>query len=188
VNQSFEILHSLGTRDLRRYIRALDSREIDGRFASSYFSYPGTERADDDLVFLADRSKEDWARFSAQAEFLRFAAGDLIIRAGEDDRALYIVVAGTLEVLLPTGRGDFRRYGMIESKSVTGEIAFLDGRPRAATIRAVTDADLLRLTFESYEILAARYPELGRAILLDLGRILAARLRQANEVITRTGE
>jgi len=64
-------------------------------------------------------------------------------------------------------------------------MAFLDGRPRAATIRALTDGDLLRLSFESFEILSARHPELGRAILLDLGRILAARLRQANDVIAR---
>ena len=69
--------------------------------------------------------------------------------------------------------------------SVTGEMAFLDGRPRAATIRALTDGDLLRLSFEAFEALSARHPELGRAILLDLGRILAARLRQANEVIAR---
>ncbi len=67
-------------------------------------------------------------------------------------------------------------------------MAFLDGRPRAATIRALTDGELLRLSFESYEVLAARYAELGRAILLDLGRILAARLRQANEVIARVSD
>jgi CRP/FNR family transcriptional regulator, cyclic AMP receptor protein len=95
-------------------------------------------------------------------------------------------VAGKLEVLLPTERGEFRRYSLIEPKSVTGEVAFVDGRPRTATVRAVTDGDLLRLSFESYEVLAARYPELGRAILLDLGRILAAKLRQASEVIAGT--
>ena len=162
-------------------------QELHSRF-SGYFAYPCTEAARDDFVFLPDRSKEDWARLLDHSEMLRFRTGDLIIRAGEEDRALYIVVDGTLEILLYNERGDEHRYGTIEPRSVTGEIAFLDGRPRTATIRALTDGDLMRISFESYEALAARYPELGRAILLDLGRILAARLRHANEVIARVSD
>ena len=38
---------------------------------------------------------------------------------------------------------------------------------------------MLRLSFEGFEALAARNPSLGRDILLDLGRILSARLRAA---------
>ena len=162
----------------------LSRQELQGRF-SSYFAYPGTDAERDDLVFLQDRGEEDWARVLDHSEVLRFRAGDLIIRAGEEDRSLYIIVEGTLEILLLDQRGQEQRYGTIESKSVTGEVAFLDGRPRAATIRATTDGDMLRLSFDAYETLAARHPELGRAILLDLGRILATRLRQANEVIAR---
>lgn len=168
----------------RATVRFLDRQELQGRF-SSYFAYPGTDAARDDLVFLQDRGEDDWARLLDHSELLRFRAGDLIIRAGEEDRALYIIVDGTLEILLVDQRGQEQHYGTIEPKSVTGEIAFLDGRPRAATIRATTDGDMLRLSFEAYETLAARHPELGRAILLDLGRILAVRLRQANEVIAR---
>jgi len=137
---------------------------------------------------LPDRSKEDWERLLAHSEILRFSPGDLVISAGEEDRALYIVVAGTLEIVLYDDRGEEHRFGTIGPRSVTGEMAFLDGRPRAATIRALTDADLMRVSFESYEALAARHPELGRAILLDLGRILAARLRRANEVIAHVSD
>lgn len=167
-----------------RYLRGLASEVPPSRF-SEYFAYPGTEAARDDFVFLPDRSKDDWARLIGHGELLRFSAGDLVIRAGDEDRALSIVIDGTLEILLPNARGEQHRYGTIDPRSVIGEMAFLDGRPRAATIRALTDGDLLRLSFESFEVLSARHPELGRAILLDLGRILAARLRQANDVIAR---
>jgi CRP/FNR family cyclic AMP-dependent transcriptional regulator len=160
--------------------------ELQGRF-SSYFAYPGTDAASDDFVFLQQRSEEDWARLLDHCELLRFRAGDVIIRAGEQDRSLYIIVDGKLEVLLVDGRGVEQQYGTVEPKSVTGEMAFLDGRSRAATIRALSDGEMLRLSFDAYETLAARFPELGRAILLDLGRILAVRLRQANEVIARRG-
>ena len=170
-----------------RYSRGLRPEERPSRFAS-YFAYPGTEAARDDFVFLPDRGEEDWARLLDHSEVLRFRAGDDVIRAGETDRALYIIVEGTLEILLLDDRGDERRYGTITQHSVTGEMSFLDGRPRGATIRALTEGEVIRISFDSYESLAARYPELGRAILLDLGRILAARLRRANEVIARVSD
>ena len=170
---------SFGNRDT---VKLLRREELQGRF-SNYFAYPGTDAATDELVFLQHRSEEDWTRLLDHCELLRFRAGDLVIRVGEDDRSLYTIVEGTLEILLVDARGVEQHYGTVEPKSVTGEMAFLDGRPRAATIRALSDGDMLRLSFDSYERLAARFPELGRAILLDLGRILAVRLRQANEVI-----
>jgi CRP-like cAMP-binding protein len=155
-----------------------------GRFAA-FFSYPaeGAEERDP-LVFLGDRPEDDWSRLLGHTEVRRFSAGETMISAGEVDRALYIVAEGRLEILLPGVDGDIN-FGSIGPGSVVGEIAFLDAGPRSATIRAVSDGELLRLSFEAYEVLAARYPDLGRAILLDLGRILAARLRETNEALAR---
>ena len=39
--------------------------------------------------------------------------------------------------------------------------------------------ELYRLDFDAFESLAAQLPRLGRAILLDMGRVLALRLRIA---------
>ena len=152
---------------------------------SRYFDYtdPGGERRGD-LVFLADLPDEGWHKLLSYTNTVRFPAGGIVIRAGESDRALYIVTAGTLEVLAPApnGRGE-QRVTTIDSGSVLGEVSFFDGRPRSASIRAVTDSELLRLSTERFEILAAREPALARAMLFDLGRILAARLRQTAEMM-----
>jgi len=152
---------------------------------SSFFAYPtDAGEAGDELVFLRDRSEEDWERVLAHAEAVRFSAGDVLVSAGELDRTLYVLASGRLEVLLP-GEGDDIRIGTIEPRSVAGEIAFVDGRPRSATLRALTDGEVFELQFDAFETLAARYPELGRAILLDLARILAGRLRLMNEALGR---
>jgi CRP-like cAMP-binding protein len=151
----------------------------------SFFAYPTeSPTVSRELVFLPDLDEEGWRRIMAHTERLRFAPGEIVINAGETDRSLYIVVDGVVEILLPTPQGELVPYGTIE-QSITGEIAFLDGGPRTATIRAATSAELLRLSFESWEVLAARNPDLGRAILFDLARILAARLRTADEALVR---
>ena len=150
---------------------------------TSYFDYPTlTGDAAHELVFLRDRSEDDWERLLAHTEAVRFSAGDVLIRAGERERSLYVLASGRLELLLPGESGDIR-LGTVEPRTVVGEMSFLDGRPRSATLQALTDGELHELRFDSFETLSARYPELGRAILLDLGRILAGRLCLANEAL-----
>ena len=87
--------------------------------------------------------------------------------AGEHDRALYLLVDGWVRA--PSG--------VVHPITTLGEGAFLDGAPRAVSVEAMSDGEMLRLSYEGFEALAARDPALGRDILLDVGRILAARLR-----------
>ena len=152
---------------------------------STFFDYPTasvTERASD-LVFLAGRSEEDWDKLLAHTEARRFRAGDEVIAAGTVDRALYIVTEGVLDVFLPQRGGGMKQFKSIEAPSVIGELGFVDGGPRSTMLRAAGDGEYRRLSYESFEVLAAREPELARAILLDLARILSERLRTATTFI-----
>jgi CRP/FNR family transcriptional regulator, cyclic AMP receptor protein len=139
----------------------------------SFFAYPtGLTPAVDSFVFLGGRAEQDWERIARHADRLRFRAGDVLVREGDRDRAVYIVLRGRLEALVDPP-------APIDEGSVFGEIAFFDGLPRSSTVRALEDGEALRLSYGEFEVLAARHPELGRAILLDLGRIVAGRLRRA---------
>lgn len=142
---------------------------------SSYFVYPaGSAGATTEPAFLGGRAEEDWERIAREGERVRFRAGEDFVRAGEVDRALYVVLSGRLEVRIEPPV-------LIDAGCILGELAFLDGEPRSATVRAVADGEALRLDFDGFERLAARHAELGRAILLELGRIVAGRLRRANK-------
>ena len=144
---------------------------------ASYFDYPTNEPPPSELPFLADRSEADWALVLDHTETRRFSAGDEVIRAGDDDRAVYLLTSGTLAVASGSA---FRR---IEAPSVVGEVAFLDGGRRSLTLVATTDGELRRLSLDSFEALAGRHPELARAMLFDLGRIVSLRLRYLTELI-----
>jgi CRP-like cAMP-binding protein len=154
---------------------------------SSFFNYDSVtvhERADE-LEFLRHRPASDWGKLLDHCETRRFSAGELIISAGEQDRALYLLTEGTIGVRLPGN--DRRTFKAIDAPSVMGEVAFLDGGPRSATLYGITDGELQRLRLESFDVLSARDPELGRAILFDLARIVTARLRLATDVIAQAG-
>lgn len=144
---------------------------------SSYFDYPTEDPADTSLTFLPERGEEDWAVVLAHTETRRFSAGDVVIRAGDDDRALYLLTAGTLAVASGAA------FRTIDAPSVVGEVAFLDGGRRSLTLVARSDGELRRLSLEAFETLAGRHPELARAMLFDLGRIVSLRLRFLTELI-----
>ena len=59
----------------------------------------------------------------------------------------------------------------------------MDAKPRSTTLIALDECEALRLTVDAFDVLAAHDPGLGRAILFDLGRILALRLRLATELL-----
>jgi CRP/FNR family transcriptional regulator, cyclic AMP receptor protein len=156
---------------------------------SFFFQYPdGTAEATAERpVFLPDWSDEDWAKLLAYTETRRFHIGEDIIRVGEADRALYIIGSGAVDVVLPNqGRHRERVLARIEAGSIMGEVSFLDGGPRSANVRGVTDGDVVRLSFEAFRAFSARQPDLAQAFLLDLCRIVAGRLRRSNDILARS--
>jgi CRP/FNR family cyclic AMP-dependent transcriptional regulator len=141
---------------------------------SGFFDYPSEQQPDSGHGlpgFLNDRGEEDWGMLLDHAETLLFRPGDVVLRAGAQDRALYLLVDGWLRA--PSG--------VIHPITTVGEGAFLDGAPRAVDVEAMSDGEVMRLSYEAFESLSARNPALARHILLDLGRILSARLRAGDD-------
>ena len=137
-----------------------------------------------DLLLMPEATAADWAKVFAHAEPLRVAAGLAVLQAGEEDRGLYLITEGTLGVRLPRGDSAFKT---IEAPAVVGELAFFDGLPRSATLVAETDVEAVRIDPSGFDRLAVEEPELARALLLDLARILALRLRMASDLIAELG-
>ena len=133
-----------------------------------------------ELLFMPSATAADWATVFSFSERLEVPAGLAVLQAGEEDQALYLITEGTLAVRLPRAESAVKS---IEAPAVVGELAFFDGRPRSATLEAVTDVEGARLDPDGFERLAAAAPDLARTMLMELGRVLAGRLRRASDLI-----
>jgi CRP/FNR family transcriptional regulator, cyclic AMP receptor protein len=133
-----------------------------------------------DLLFLPDATASDWATIFQYAEVREIPAGLALVQAGEDDRAIYLLTDGTLGVRIPRAETAFKS---IDAPSVVGELAFFDGSPRSATLDAITDVQVVRIDLDAFHRLSDAEPALAQAMLMDLARILALRLRMASDVI-----
>jgi CRP-like cAMP-binding protein len=149
---------------------------------SVFFEYPGKEQPTPSVErqLLPHWTDRQWDTLLQFTETIRFRKNQLVVRAGDADRSLMIVSDGTLDALVPVGLAK-QRFSL-RPGSLIGEIAFFDGQPRSVDVVAASDGELLRLDPAGFEEFAARHPGLARDLLLDLGHILASRLRRTQQL------
>jgi CRP-like cAMP-binding protein len=154
----------------------------------SFFAYPNETPASSEQIeqLLPDASDDEWATLLKHTRRRRFGPGDAVVTAGAPDRSLYLVLNGVLEVLVVQGRQRYRRIATVGTGSVIGELSFFDGGTRSALVRAVTLTELAELTPAEFDAFAIADPGLARRLLFDLGRILAKRLRAAQQTASTT--
>ncbi len=107
----------------------------------------------------------------ACVEVAQFAAGDVIIRQGEYDSVLYLIISGRVEVLVNDRRVAYRGPG-----THVGEMAVIDPAiPRSATVIADRDTIVARIGEPKFSELSSEYSELWRGLALELSRRLDQR-------------
>lgn len=143
---------------------------------SSFFQYPtgATEPGTAPATFLGGASEREWDALLSYMQTRQLRSGEMAFSEGDPDHALYLLTVGRVELRASAGP-----TVAVDAPAPLNEIAFLDGGRCAVSARALGYGELLRLSFDAFESLAAREPTLARRILLDLGRSVATRLRQA---------
>jgi CRP-like cAMP-binding protein len=102
-----------------------------------------------------------------------FAAGTEVIATGALDRSLLIVLEGRFVIV----RGP--HTDSVGPGELVGDLAFIDGRPRTASVRAAAATRALRVRPEDVERLAKDDPAGALRFVWEIARILAERLRGA---------
>lgn len=108
--------------------------------------------------------------------------GELLVEQGEYATTLYVVVSGRFTV---TVAGRAAPVAEIGPGQPVGEVAFLTGGRRTATVRALRDGVVLALERQTFENLAEQRPEIWRAMAETLARRLGTTNAERGEV-TRT--
>lgn len=147
---------------------------------SDFFSYQGkTDSAGVPSLPLpgiaAGLDEQDWEHVLRFAARRRFAAGAVLVQAGERDLALHFIASGQVELRGPGKARVLRGEG-----EVFGVLSFLDGEPSAVTavVAASGPAELLRITPDALQQLSAWQPRIALVLLRDMGAQVAARLRR----------
>ncbi len=81
--------------------------------------------------------EEECAILAGFLESRHFEAGDFVFHEGETGRSMYLLSRGSADVSISIpGEGRRRRLAPFAEGTIFGEMALLDGLPRAAGVQA----------------------------------------------------
>ncbi len=132
----------------------------------------------DQIEFLEGLDAGDIELVRGQLLQMSFPAGTLLCREGEEADYLWILSSGSVSILLGGKDGSpGRRIASLARGTIVGEMAFLAGGTRSATVRADEDVTGYMMDREIFDSLLRDHPQVGAKVLANIGREMARRVR-----------
>jgi len=109
-------------------------------------------------AFLQGADEGVIGALQAGVEWLELPAGGVLMREGEPGDAMYVLASGRLRVSITGADGRSRTMREITRGQVVGEMSLIADAPRSATLVAVRDSVLARLSRPSFDALVRQHP------------------------------
>lgn len=125
----------------------------------------------------------------AELAWVTLRSGETLIRQGDPGDCLYVVISGRLRIVLERDGVEVRTVREVGRGESIGEMALITGEPRAATVYAIRDSEVVRLSQTGFDRLLAQHPHamthtFTRSIIGSLNRQLAGEKPGVNAFIT----
>ena len=124
------------------------------------------------VTLFSTLEDHDLLTLAALARPITAQRGEIIISQGSVGDALYVVIGGRVRVYVSDKDGKEMVLALEGPSAVFGEIAVLDGAVRSASIAAMEQTELLKISADDFFALLERNTELNRSVIQSLaGRI-----------------
>ena len=137
-----------------------------------------------DTPLFGGLDDEQLEKLVASGQIVDLANGDVLIQEGDIADALYVVLEGELEVTKQSGNSEIP-LAQVGPGSLQGEIAALEGGRRLASVRAITESEVLRIPVDAIRGLLDAGPDVALAVIRTaVGRLRAmeATLREREKL------
>jgi CRP/FNR family cyclic AMP-dependent transcriptional regulator len=109
---------------------------------------------------------------------IKLESNQTLIQEGERSNSIFWIQNGQLVVTKKRGNEEII-LGHLFSGELVGELSFLDNEARSATVKAITDSELIEIRRETFEAIFKNQPKWLESLVMTL----AERLRKANSRI-----
>jgi CRP-like cAMP-binding protein len=131
------------------------------------------------VSLFSNMKESDVERIASLAQSHMFQAGETIIREGDRDGRLFVIVSGEVEIIKALGKKNERYVRTLGPLSYFGEMALIDDLVRSASVVAKGETSVLILDQWSLRQDIERYP----AMAFELMRMLSQRIRAIEKTI-----
>lgn len=120
------------------------------------------------IQFFGDLSDGELAVIAPIIKKMDFKVGDTIFKESEDGQSLYVIKRGEVKACKTAPDGELFTLTIMKDGDIFGEMSFLDGRPRSATIVAVSDLETYVIEKGDFETLVDGNPRIIFKLLKNI--------------------
>ncbi|TDU71450.1 Cyclic nucleotide-binding domain-containing protein [Prosthecobacter fusiformis] len=131
---------------------------------------------------LANFTPQELSLLSSFGDSRSYQAEEVVIRQGDENDHLYLVLKGKLDVFQDID-GMNKKVASLESGDSLGEVSVFDPGPASATVCAANETEVWLITRDSLDRLHAANPKVAYRLLSRITTCLSKRLRQMNDKV-----
>lgn len=118
-----------------------------------------------------------WRNFLQYLTRHELRGGELLVKQGDQDRTLYFVGQGTMQVYVTGGPPGSNKIAILRAGAMCGEPGLFADGTRTANVEAMTPCVVWALRLPRFEELCARVPVVALEVLRAAGTVMAMRMR-----------
>lgn len=127
-----------------------------------------------------DISEQECEILSAAFQLRKLTVDEILLREGEQDDALSIIVDGDISVTRETGGGEHVTLHHLKAGDIAGAMGFIDGSSHTATLRASKDSHVITLHRDVLEGMIDAHPQLVYKVMRMIVRSVHKTLLRMN--------
>ena len=131
-------------------------------------------------AFFSDLSDAELTIVANVVKKKDFKLGDTIFKESEDGASIYVIKKGEVKACKTAPDGELFTLTIMKDGDIFGEMSFLDGRPRSATIVAVSDIETYMMEKADFETLVDGNPRIIYKLLKNIVFTIHAIVRGMN--------
>jgi CRP/FNR family cyclic AMP-dependent transcriptional regulator len=131
--------------------------------------------------FLAELPPEAADELRGLGTRRRFPAGSVLFFEGDPAHEALVLLSGEVKVSVGSTEGKEIVLEVFEAGALLGELSVLDGKPRSATVTALTPVEVLTMAAAAFNEFLDRHPRVLRRLLIDVIGRLRSRVRHQLE-------
>jgi CRP-like cAMP-binding protein len=112
--------------------------------------------------------------FRHETDLTVLSAGEVLFSAGEQSEFMYVLMSGTVEIIVRA-----RVVETAEAGAILGEMAIIDETSHSATVIAKSDCTLFPIGQKRFTFLIQQTPNFA----LHIMRVISGRLRKTDECL-----
>lgn len=120
------------------------------------------------IPFFLDLTDDEMQAVSKIISKKDFRSGETVFTETQDGQSLYVIRRGEVKACRKAPDGELFTLTTMKEGEIFGEMSFLDGRPRSATVVAVTDIETYVMEKNDFEALVDEHPRITYKLLKNI--------------------